>query len=595
MKTYLKSIFRSLKNNVARFVSMSVIMLLGIAFVGGLGSLSPTIKKSVSDELNAANVPDVIVKSTSPTGFTAEEIASLSTLRGVETVETLTVMDLASDNVNTRVYVYRDFNSRLNKLSVEGEFPSAPDEILAERHGDKTIERKIGDEITLYGRTFTVTGIVSNPMIFDRAGEPDMINGEPLEDILYLSASAMPALPVTDAYLRFDTPKRSFFSDGYLNEADELAKSVSASLGEGFSVLTIKQNKSYAVLDAYCEKVEIITLIFPVFFIAVAALVVTTTVSRMIEEERSMIGCLKSLGFSDKKIVLKYALLTLSCCVAAGIVGLTAGLYVLPAVIYPAFNAVMFLPAMSKMLYPTAGLLSFAFMAAVVALVTITSSVSSLKDAPAALLTAKAPKAGKPILLEHVGFIWRRLSFKYKSSIRNIFRYKKHLIMTVISVAGSTALAFAGFSLQNVADELGGTSFEGLKDSLIPISFVVIIFALLLCVFVIYNLTNLNVSERKKEIATLKVLGYRDGEVLGYIYREIMIMAIIGALFGIALGVVFVKFVLAYLNFGALSDVKWYSYLLGFSVIILFVAITDVLLAKKILKIDMTTSLKSND
>lgn len=595
MKTYLKSIFRTLKSNAARFVSMSVIMFLGIAFVGGLGTLSPTIKSSVSEVLDNAQIPDLIIKTTSPLGFSSDETSLIAGLNGVTHTQALTVAEFDNDGVSTRVYVYDDLEPELNALSVEGSLPSASGELLAERHSDRTLERAIGDKVTLFGEVFSVTGIVSNPMIFDRLGEPDLVSNEPLEDILYVCSSAVPLMPITDVYVRLDIEKRDFFSASYLSDIDGRKAYFSECLGDGFSVLTIKENKSYAVLDSYCKKVEVITLIFPVFFIAVAALVVTTTINRMIEEERAVIGCLKSLGMSDGKVILKYALLTIACCIAAGIAGLSAGLYILPTVIYPAFGSVMFLPPMSSILYPTAGFISFAFMAAAVTLIAVVSTKRSLKEAPAALLTAKAPKAGKKIFLEHIGFFWKRLSFKYKSAVRNIFRYKKHLIMTVVSVAGSTALAFAGFSLQNVADELGGTSFEGMKDSLIPISFVVIVFALLLCIFVIYNLTNLNIGERKRELATLKVLGYRDGEVLGYIYREIMIMAVLGALVGVLVGIGFVKFVLTYLEFGSLSDVKWYSYILGFSVVVLFVGIADLLLAKKILKIDMTTSLKSND
>ena len=127
------------------------------------------------------------------------------------------------------------------------------------------------------------------------------------------------------------------------------------------------------------------------------------------------------------------------------------------------------------------------------------------------------------------------------------------------------------------------------------IALVVIIFALLLCVFVIYNLTNLNVEERKKGIATLDVLGYHNGERLGYIYREIVMMAVVGALVGVGLGMALVSFVLVYLEFGSVWDAKWTSYVFSFALVMLFVVITDLLLASKILKIDMTTSLKSND
>ena len=123
--------------------------------------------------------------------------------------------------------------------------------------------------------------------------------------------------------------------------------------------------------------------------------------------------------------------------------------------------------------------------------------------------------------------------------------------MTVLSVAGSTALVFAGFALLDVANAMGaqGGSYAELMDSIALIAFVVVVFALLLCVFVVYNLTNLNVGERKKELATLGVLGYHAEEMMGYIYREIFIMAFAGAIVGLGMGMALIWTALEYLEF----------------------------------------------
>jgi putative ABC transport system permease protein len=277
-------------------------------------------------------------------------------------------------------------------------------------------------------------------------------------------------------------------------------------------------------------------------------------------------------------------------------VGMFGGL-VLPNVIYPSFATLFFMPPMSDNFYPLSGILALLSTSVAVLAVTYFVCRDSLKEKPAALLTAKAPVAGKKILLEKIAFLWKPLSFKYKSSIRNIFRYKKHLVMTLLSVAGSTALVFAGFALLNVADAMAlkGGSYAEMTGSISMIAVVVVIFALLLCGFVIYNLTNLNVGERKKEIAALGVLGYQNEEILGYIYREILMMSAVGAAIGIGLGMALVWFVLEYLGFGSLWDAQWYAYVASFVLVILFVLFTDLILAPKILKIDMTTSLKSND
>lgn len=597
MKTYLKTIARSVKGNLAKFISLTVIMLLGIAFVAGLGTLTPTIKDSFNDEMNKANFSDIIIKAKTEQGFTAKQISEIEALDYIETAESVSAVDMEDDGVKTRVYVFSSFDTELNKMEIEGDLPDAAGEVLVERHSNETTEYNIGDEITVMGMPCKVVGIVSNPLIFDRSGEPSLIDEEYLERIVYFSKDYFPvSLPTTDIYVRLSgLGEREYFSEDYLTESKNYVEKLKNDLREDFAYLTVEENKSYVVLDMYCEKVTIITLVFPAFFIAVAALVVMTTMTRMIEEERLQIGCMKSLGASDGKIIFKYVSLAFVCCLIAVVVGLLVGLAVLPRVIYPAFNVIFFMPPSSGKLYPLYGIISFVFMAVVVLTVTITVCKNRLREQPAALLTGKAPKPGKRILLERWNFIWKRLSFKYKSSIRNVFRYKKHLVMTVFSVAGATALAFAGFALLNVADALIGGSFAGLKDSVKPISIVIIIFALLLCGFVIYNLTNLNIGERKKEIATLGVLGYHDKEILGYIYREIMMMTVIGDIFGIGLGCLLVDTVLRYLEFGSLADARWYAYVLSFSLIICFVGITDLLLSKKILSIDMTTSLKAND
>ena len=374
----------------------------------------------------------------------------------------------------------------------------------------------------------------------------------------------------------------------------ETASALSAELGEGFTVLTLQENKSVATAESYCEKVSVIAAVFPVFFILVAALVVMTTMTRMIEEERAIIGCLRSLGAGDGKILFKYLFMAAVCCIVAAALGFALGLTALPAAILPAFDTVFFLSAAAGALHPLMGIVSAAAMFAVVLAVTAGVCKGRLREQPAQLLVPRAPKPGKRILLERVRFVWDRLSFKYKSSIRNIFRYKKHLVMTVVSVAGSTALAFAGFGLWNVSEAVDGGTFAGFQDSLKPISFVVIAFALLLCVFVIYNLTNMNIGERKREIATLAVLGYRGREILGYIYREIMMMAA-GAALGVGLGCALVQCVLVYLDFGSLADVQRYSYLASFFLVLLFAGVTDLLLSRKILRIDMAESLKANE
>ena len=607
MKTYIKSILRGAKKNISRFVSIIVIMILGIAFVAGLGTISPTFKDSFSDQMNKDNFPDIIVKCKEASGFSEETLEKMSALPYVEAVSTLSSVDFMDGEERVRLCVYDDLKTPVNKLLLEGKYPENKNEILVERSSNVIGRYELNDVINLFQMPieYKVVGIVGNPMIFDLDGEPfiDTETGETdgeVDKIVYMQKdlTVLDFFPTTDAQILLkDLGARAYFSDGYKKDVNAYLGALKEVLGEeNYAYLTVKENKSYRLLESYCDKISVITLIFPTFFIAVAALVVMTTVTRMVEEERALIGCLRSLGVGDGRISMQYLLLGGICCVIASLVGMFGGL-ILPNVIYPAFGTLFFMPPMSGNFYPQSGILALLFTSLVVLLVTYFVCRGSLKEKPAELLIAKAPVVGKKILLERISFIWKPLPFRYKSSLRNIFRYKKHLIMTILSVAGSTALVFAGLALLNVADAMGkrGGSYASLTDSISVIALVVIAFALLLCVFVIYNLTNLNVGERKRELATLRVLGYYTEETMGYIYREILMMAIVGALIGIGLEVLLIWFILAYLEFGSLSDTKWYSYHLSFLLVMAFVFFTDMILAPKILKIDMTTSLKAND
>jgi putative ABC transport system permease protein len=203
------------------------------------------------------------------------------------------------------------------------------------------------------------------------------------------------------------------------------------------------------------------------------------------------------------------------------------------------------------------------------------------------LLTPKAPKSGKKVILERIPLIWKALSFKYKSTCRNVLLFKSRFLMTVVSVIGATVLVFAGMGL------LDCTSLMENTEVLMLISGVLIVFSAVLCALVIYNLTNINVSERTREIATLMVLGYDDNEVSGYIFREIYIMSAIGAVLGVPLGVLFIDFVFALIDFGSLGDIRWWSYVLTPCLTMLFSFLSTLLLRKKITKTDMIASLKT--
>ena len=388
---------------------------------------------------------------------------------------------------------------------------------------------------------------------------------------------------------------KNIFSKEYENKVKDIVSDIKKE-NTNIVVLTLEENLSYHLTKSYGEKIKWIAAIFPMFFIVVSGLVAYATMNRLIEEERAIIGCYRSLGISKRNIILKYLLFTFFTCLIGSVVGFFLGIQILPTVIYPAFDAMFYMPELTSYRVIAPGMVTAVLMLLLLCFITVISTAREMGDAPSNLLKPKSPKVGKKVFLENISMIWKRLSFKYKSSIRNIFRYKVNLYMTIISVAGSTALTFAGFGLYAIAISPKTTEIpSAMADSFALISAIIIAFAAILCILVIFNITNMNIQERKREIATLRVLGYQKKEVSLYIYREINITTMIGVLLGMPLGYVFLKFIFEFLEFGNIQNVDWYYYLITVGMMMLFVLSAELLLNHKIQKIDMNGSLKSND
>ena len=350
-----------------------------------------------------------------------------------------------------------------------------------------------------------------------------------------------------------------------------------------------------ALVNEVADKVELLGFIFPVFFIAVSALTALTTMTRLVEEERPVAACLKTLGYSDASIIFRHIIFAAVCSAAGCLLGLIAGNFLLRPIIFNAIKTKFDLLDTDKIFYVREGLMWSVAMGAATILTAFYVSWQKCRERPSALLRPKSPKAGKKIFLEYLPFIWKRLKFKLKSSVRNIWRDKSRLIMTVLSVAGSTIIVFCGlglFSSLNGMEE-GVHDITAFIDSMKIISIAVIFCAVALTVLVLFNLTNINIEERKREIATLKVLGYSQFEVSYYIYREVMILSVLGIILGVPAGWFFLGFMFDYLDFGSLDFVEWYVWILSAVVILLAVITTDGLLYRKIYKIEMCSSLKT--
>ena len=556
-------------------------------------------------------------------------------------------------------------------------------------------------------------------------------------------------------------------------------------------------NYGAASFEADADRVDSIAAVFPFIFFLVAALVALTTMTRMVEEERALIGTFKALGYRRGRIASKYLAYAAVASGAGSLVGILVLSQVLPAVIMKAYGIIYFVPELPLPLPidPWFAGLAAGLGVGVTLFATWAAVTATLRERPAQLMLPRAPKVGKRILLERIGPLWRHLSFSWKVTFRNLFRYKKRFIMTVIGIAGCTALLLTGLGLSNaindiidkqfgeitkynatvtlsddlsdeerqrvddllddgslvtahtmvmrqnmlasgpdeqdkrmelvvpedpasfdgyvaldtrvghepveladdglvltekLAGELGvrvgdtvalteqdalgnatSASYEatvtgivenyvyhyaymgpalyerlmgeapdyrtvlaittsdpdrraqlssdllaigGVKtvayndetidayrDMMSSVNMIVVVLvtaAAALAFIVLYNLTNINITERMREIATLKVLGFTPREMNAYIFREIFLLAAIGCAVGLVLGVWMESFVVVtaevdQIMFG--RDIHAASFLLAFLLTMLFTVLVMLAMRGKLHRIDMVESLKSNE
>lgn len=545
---------------------------------------------------------------------------------------------------------------------------------------------------------------------------------------------------------------------------------------------------SYVSFGSNADKVEAIAQVFPVFFFLVAALVALTTMTRMIEEQRTQIGTLKALGYGKLTIAMKYVLYAATASILGSFFGLVVGFQVFPRVIWGAYDIMYTLPAFSAPFRIPYALVSSLAAVICTLLATIGACYSTLMECPARLMLPRAPKPGKRVFLEHIPFIWKHLSFTKKVTVRNLLRYKKRFFMTVIGIAGCTGLLLTGFGLRDsiqdiiskqyedicqynmmasltdgdslqepalqailgdtgkiqtslpvhqengevtvddttkdvtlfvperagdlpqfihlqdrrsgealsftedqvvltekLAEQLGvrsgssitiknadgkaatatvsgvtenylysyaymspalyqslygsspeystvlslltdtsaqarddlskallaiddvssvqfttdlSSSFADVIGNIDYIVIVLIISAGLLAFVVLYNLTNINITERQKEIATIKVLGFYNREVCAYVYRETLLLSLIGTVAGLVFGIFLHAFVVKtaevdMVMFG--RTIKWTSYVFAAALTMVFSALVNLVMYRKLKAVDMVESMKAGE
>lgn len=642
VKTYLKTLGRMFKKHITRLISILFIVLVSVGFVSGIGMAVDKIKVSLNDYYAARNVSDFIVKSTA-NGFLCDEedpdspVARLKTRYGQNNVNVGFSADVFlqvnGEKQLVRLYFF-DGETTVNvRQEIRSTISETPFAAGAEEQDNYIKGLPLGSTVTLDFKgillqlseqsasqpnneisampsmpcAVTVTKTERSPLTFGMDKEPSYLNGDieipdnidavnkliGLDNILYLSYDVIPAqlqsyFPPNDLYIALSDRKLfDSFSDRYIRTIANESAEITKILGDDIKIVPLEKNYSFSALHSYAEKVANICWVLLAAFLLVTALVVLSTMTRLLEEERAQIACLRTLGYPAWRIILKYVLFAAIGLGIGGVGGYFVGIGI-ARLLYIVFHYSFAMPPMTPHVTLLFFIIIFSVIVAVTLAATALSGIRLTNEKPSELLRPKAPKSGKKVLLERIPFFWNLLPFKYKSTTRNVLRFKSRFLMTVVAVAFSTSLVMAGLALLDLC------LFQGLNSpSITAISLVVVFFAGLLTAAVIYTLTNINISERNRELATLMVLGYFDREVSGYIYREVFLDTVIGLCVGLPCSLAILKIVYDIMAVGSIASMSWFMWLIAPSVVLLFTALVTLLLRRKIVKVDMNESLKA--
>ena len=225
-------------------------------------------------------------------------------------------------------------------------------------------------------------------------------------------------------------------------------------------ILDRNGNSGYSSFIQDTKSVENIAKVFPIVFFIIATLISLTSMTRMIDEQRTQIGTLKALGYNKLQIASKYIIYASLACIIGGILGMSVGFVLLPKVIWLMYQMMYKISDIHISFNLEWGLIGLILISVCIIGATVYAAFRKLVYAPATLMRPKAPKMGKRVLLEKIPFIWKHLKFTQKVTVRNIFRYKKRFLMTIIGIMGCTSLILVGFGLQNSITSLMPRQFE---------------------------------------------------------------------------------------------------------------------------------------
>lgn len=460
-KAMRKDFLVELKNTINKFISLLLIVALGVAFYTGIRSTEPDMIKSVDKIYDKSDFMDLVVINYD--GFTKEAIDELDENKVVDRAVGTKYVDLINQN-NESVSAIRltSYSDKINVPSIDkGRNIENPFECIVNKQYLDKMGYKLGDEIELSSgddvpieyllknNKYKIVGTFTSPFYINNDYGNCNIDSGKLGGVAYICEEEFLQDIYNVCYVTVKgAKKQECYSDLYnslINSAvSEIDNNQYKILDRNLASLT------YAEYEMDASRIGKIGKIVPMIFFIVAALVSLTTMTRMVEEHRTQIGTLKALGYDKYSIARKYILYGLYAVLGGSAIGGIVGVKVIPYVIINAYrimysNLTIIETAVNYYYY--IGAILFAFVCVVGATICVCMKV--LNENAAELMRPVAPKSGKKVILEHMPFVWNRMSFIWKSTTRNLLRYKKRMFMTIFGIFGCMSLLLLGFGIKN--------------------------------------------------------------------------------------------------------------------------------------------------
>ncbi len=489
MKNLWLSSLRKISSTKRKFLSLLCLALLGVGFYAGIKATSPDMTDTLDNYLKEQNAYDLEVTST--LGLTSNDVKKIEEL-DLGTVTGSKYQDAIVTIEDQETVVKIIANNDVNKVILkEGDLPQKKDEIVVEELFLKDFDLEIGDTLEIPSdafdnNTFKIVGVVESPLYFTSyRGTTSLGNGE-WKYYFYVDEDAFNFDYYTDIYVNLDSCQDLVTnSEAYLDEVekakdkiedikdDQIEERYQELYGDIIAQLEMyhqpipedkfprpvwylfdrTDNDGYNTFIDASKSIDQIGSVFPLIFYVVAILISLISMSRMVEEERSELGTLKGLGFANHHIYVKNFLYAFLATTIGGILGMFIGFLIIPNVIWNIYTSMFKIPTFVNQFHFDYGLIGLIIAVICIGGASLATSRKILKEKPSELMRPKAPKIGKKIFLERFSF-WNKLRFSTKISIRNVFRYKKRILITIIGIAGSTSLMLVGFGLKDSVTDI---------------------------------------------------------------------------------------------------------------------------------------------